>query len=301
MKYFWFTLKYMIFMIWSLFLNTFFYLRFYFNALVGGFNSDYNTSEIKKGFSLSFKDDFNGSEINWSKWNKWWSDGNGVDPTQTAAITSLDCISLQNSILKLITLRNDDPLTSNKFPCKSGQLVGMYDTYCNGGIKEIKGYEQNYGYYEIRCKVPINGKKFWPAFWVWGDMWPPEIDFFEFMSSQDIGTNHTKGISFTTHWGYDGKQNKSFLFGGKLGRTYRKLFGISVNWDEHFHVYGCNWTPHYIDWYIDNIRVYRNIYNIPSNRMSITIGIGAWIEQPPTDEELPGELLVDYIRAYLKN
>jgi hypothetical protein len=64
-------------MLWSLFLNAFFYFRFYLKALVGGFNSDYNTNEIKNGFSVSFKDDFDGTEIDWTKWNKWWSDGNG--------------------------------------------------------------------------------------------------------------------------------------------------------------------------------------------------------------------------------
>jgi hypothetical protein len=278
----------------------YFYFRYYFKALIGNFNVDYTSNETKDGFELSFKDDFDETEIDWKKWNKWWSDGNGCDPAQTAAVSSLDCISLENSILKLMTIRNDDPATVDQFLCKSGQLVSMYDTGCENGEKTSKGYQQNYGYFETRCKVPAKGKLFWPAFWLWGNTWPPEIDIFEFMSTEDIHTDHTKGISITTHWGYDGKQNSSRLFGSMLGRSYRKLFGISVNWDEHFHVYACNWTPHYIDWYIDDIRVYRNIYNVPSNQMSITIGIGAWVDQPPTDADLPGEFLVDYMKAYKK-
>lgn len=297
MKQLWYSFKYVLFVFWTLIQNAYFYFRYYCKALRNKFNRDYTSDKTKSGFQISFEDDFNGTDIDWTKWNKWNSMGNGQDRSNTPAISSLDCLRVENGLLYLTTEKNTDPQTS-EFPLKCGVLYSQYDSWCENGTEMTKGYEQNYGYYEIRCKVPPQGKLFWPAFWLWGQTWPPEIDIFEFMSTEDIGTSHTKGISMTTHWGYQGKQNSSNYFGSQIGRTYRKLFGISVNWDENYHVYACNWTPQYIDFYIDDVRVYRNIYNVPSNKMSIQINITGYNEQLPKDSDLPGVYIVDYVRAY---
>jgi transcriptional/translational regulatory protein YebC/TACO1 len=52
----------MIFIFWALFLNAFFYFRYYFKVLIGSFNQDYSSDETKNGLVLAFKDDFDGVE-----------------------------------------------------------------------------------------------------------------------------------------------------------------------------------------------------------------------------------------------
>jgi Beta-glucanase/Beta-glucan synthetase len=42
-----------------------------------------------------------------------------------------------------------------------------------------KIFKQQYGYFEIRSKMP-NSTGTWPAFWLTGTQsWPPEIDIYE--------------------------------------------------------------------------------------------------------------------------
>lgn len=297
MQQFFYFLKQFLYLIWNLFVNIFYYIRFWYSVFTSNFNQDYNTDKYKNGWEITFEDDFNTPEINWNRWNKWWSENNG-DPLQTAADPSLDCLIWDGSSnIILRTIKNNE--LPSPFPCKTGYLYSAYDSWVNeSGERLSKGWEQAFGYFEIRCKPPKQGKLFWPAFWLWGNTWPPEIDIFEFMSKEDIGEDHTKGISFTSHWGYEGKEIKTGFFGTQLGKTYRKLFGSSVNWDEYYHVYACKWSPYCIKWYIDDKCVYQTIYNIPTNKMSICVSNGAYVNEPPTDSDLPGDFTVDYVRAY---
>jgi beta-glucanase (GH16 family) len=153
---------------------------------------------------------------------------------------------------------------------------------------KVKGWQQQYGYFEIRCKVPPKGKMFWPAFWLWGNDWPPEIDIFEFMAKEDVETGNSSEISMTLHWGQGND-----VYHGQLGR---KLKG--VNWDENYHIYACKWEWDSVTFYIDNVAVYKNIYNVASNKMSILISNGASWDYIPQASDLPGIFYVDYVRAY---
>ena len=205
----------------------------------------------------------------------------------------MDCIEIHDNKLHLYTKKNEDYPNNSDYPLKSGALSSQYN--CNGS----KGFEQHYGYFEVCCKVPPNGLTFWPAFWLYGNIWPPEIDIFEFMLEKDIDTGHSKGISMTTHWGSPGKKDMGRK-ATQLGRTLRKWLFASVNFEEHFHTYAVRWEWNYIEWYIDNVAVYRTVYNIPTNKMSVVISIGAKKDKLPRDDQMPQDMVVDYVRVYQK-
>lgn len=285
----WYSIKFLFRVIGMLFLNLFYYLRFY--LCKRKFKNVNNESE-KVGWELTFQDEFDSDNINFVHWNKWFSERPMGGPSVNGATNSLDCLTLKDGYLYMTTNKNDD--TSSPYPCKTGILFSGYDEYCESGSGEskIKGWKQQYGYYETRCKPPIGGKKFWPAFWLW-NQWPPEIDIFEFLSEKDYDKNYTKRITMTQHWGTPGK--KDMRGASQIGR---KLKGI--DWSEDFHTYAIRWEWNYVEWYIDNIAVFRNVFNVPNNDMSIQIGNGAWAKNPPKDEDMPADLIVDYVRAYKK-
>jgi len=118
------------------------------------------------------------------------------------------------------------------------------------------------------------------------------------MSKEDIGTNETQGISMTTHWGPENKIGMKKA--SQLGRTLRKFFGISVKFNEHFHTYACKWEWDYIEWYIDDVAVYRTPFNVPDCKMHIIINNGAKAGSLPRPDQLPQDFVVNYIRAYQK-
>lgn len=290
-------IKQQLYLLWNLIVNIFYFVSFWFRVMRGKYNRDYESTIDKKDYTLTFEDEFNESEIDWTKWNKWWSE-NG-DPEKTGAEPSIDCLLLDGENLTIRTIKNDNP--ESPYPYKSGILFGAYDSWWENGVRKEKGWQQMFGYFEIRCKPPKQGKAFWPAFWLWNNTWPPEIDIFEFMSTKDIGKDYTKGISFTSHWGYSGKENPSGYFGTQLGKSFRKFLWLSVDWDKHFHVFACKWTPHAIKWYIDDKCVYQHIYNIPTTQMSIVVNNGALKGHEIEDKDLPGDFIVNYVRAYQKS
>jgi len=276
-------------------LNIFYYLRFYFKVLFNYFNKDFINNINKDGWTLTFNDEFDNNEIDFDKkWNKYFSENTDSSPSEKNFCFSLDCIDIQDNKLHLYTKKNDKYPNESNFPYKTGNLDSC--------PWQDKYFDQQYGYFEIRCKVPPGGGKFWPAFWLLGDTWPPEIDIIEFMDNRDANTNHSKRVSMTHHFGTPGKKGMNTLFQPtQLSKKLGKFLGLSVNFDEHFHLFAVKWEYNYIKWYIDNVPVYKTIYNIPNNKMRVIVSNGSSMVTPPTSNELPQDFIIDYIRVYMKN
>ncbi len=158
-------------------------------------------------------------------------------------------------------------------------------------------FEQGYGRFEARMKLPW-GQGVWPAFWMLGaDIdsvgWPTtgEIDIME-VRGQDpsilLGTVHGPG--------YSGGQSISKSYTLKNGR-----------FDTDFHVFGIEWGPSYINYYVDDV-LYNQItpadvpgewvFNKPFFIL-INLAIGGNFVGPPNDQTVfPQTMLVDYVRVY---
>lgn len=274
-----YALKEIICSIFNIFLNGFYYFRFY--LFKRRFATPSANPIEKDGWNLTFNDEFDGTDIDWTKWNKYYSQNTLHKPGDVAGKVSLDCIEVKDGNLHLYVKDN----IGGDYPLK----VGWMNTARWNDI----GFDQQYGYFEIRCKPPKQGIKFWPAFWLYGDSWPPEIDIFEFMGVDDVDRDYTKSISFTNHFGTPGKVGKHGFLGTQLGRTLK-----GINWNEKFHTYACRWEWNYVEFYIDNIAVYRIIYNVPTNKMSVIVNTAGNLANLAKPEDLPADFVVDYIRVY---
>lgn len=297
LPYLWYATKNFFYNLYVVLLNGYYWWRFYYKARRGKFNQNFSNEQQKDGWTITFQDEFESDNINWDVeggWNKWFSENTIASPTETPLQYSTECIEVKDGQLHLYTKKNEDYPNKSGYPLKTGLLSSMWDG------RGPKGFEQQYGYYETCCKVPPNGLTFWCAFWLYGSTWPPEIDIFEFMDTKDVDTGHSKGISMTTHWGTPGKKDMQGKV-SQLGRTLRKMLGASVNFDEHFHTYAVRWEYNYIEWYIDNIPVYRTVYSVPNNKMSIIINNGGKVGMLPKDEQMPQDFVVNYVRAYQKS
>ena len=176
---------------------------------------------------------------------------------------------------------------------------GIARNYTSARIETRGKFEQQYGRFEARMKLPL-GKGLWPAFWLLGaDIktagWPTcgEIDIME-----NIGDpRHVYG---TLHGpGYSGSH-------GLQGQTYLPE-GQAI--DSAFHVYAVDWTPDLIRISVDGI-VYatQSPANLPAGKtwaynhpffilFNFAVG-GKWPGNPDETTRLPQQLLVDYVRVY---
>ena len=108
-------------------------------------------------------------------------------------------------------------------------------------------FSQAYGRFEARIKVP-GGSGLWPAFWLLGenydvDGWPQcgEIDIMEYRRQEPTkvsGSIHGPGYSGETD--PQGHVTKSYDLGND-------------RYDAGFHIYGIEWGPDYINYYIDDV------------------------------------------------
>lgn len=158
-------------------------------------------------------------------------------------------------------------------------------------------FEQKYGRFEARIQLPW-GQGLWPAFWLLGNDidtvgWPQcgEIDIMEYRGQQPTimhGSVHGPG--------YSGSE--------AISKSYDL---INDRFDTRFHVFGIEWGPEYINFYVDDV-LYNQItpddvtgewvYDHPFYIiLNVAVG-GNFVGSPSNQTVFPQTMLVDYVRVY---
>ena len=157
--------------------------------------------------------------------------------------------------------------------------------------------EWTFGRFEARMRLPF-GQGMWPAFWMLGadidtNPWPGagEIDIMEYRGQEPtivLGSVHGPG--------YSG------------GEAITKSYEIpNDRFDTGFHVYGIEWGPNFINYYVDDV-LYNQITpaDVPGEwvfdkpffiLLNLAVG-GTFVGSPNADTVFPQTMLVDYVRVY---
>lgn len=179
-----------------------------------------------------------------------------------------------------------------------GQAFGAYTS---ARIKTQGKKSFLYGRVEARAKLP-SGLGTWPAIWMLGEDkahvgWPAcgEIDIMEHVGF-DPAVIHASMHTTSSH-------------GATVNTGTTKL----PTYDTGYHVYGANWTPEKIEFYIDSPSNVFYTYN-PSVKdaatwpydkpfyiiLNLAIG-GDWGGKEGIDDSIfPCSMQVDYVRVYQK-
>jgi beta-glucanase (GH16 family) len=175
----------------------------------------------------------------------------------------------------------------------------MGQPYTSARITTAGKLEQAYGKFEARIRLPV-GQGYWPAFWLLGaDIetvgWPGtgEIDVMEYRGQEPnvlLGSVHGPG--------YSG--------GESITSRYELLDG---RFDTGFHVFGIEWEPDEIRWYVDG-QVYHRVTQATVRKrgewvfdhpfyiiLNVAIG-GTFVGPPNADTRFPQSMLVDWVRVY---
>lgn len=173
----------------------------------------------------------------------------------------------------------------------------MGSAYTSARILTRGLYERAYGRFEARIKLPW-GQGLWPAFWLLGAncdevIWPQcgEIDIMEYRGQEPTvihGSVHGPGYS--------------------ASEAITKKYELTNDrFDTGFHVFGIEWGPNYINYYVDDV-LYNQItpadvtgewvYDHPFYIiMNVAVG-GSFVGSPSANTIFPQEMLVDYVRIY---
>lgn len=149
--------------------------------------------------------------------------------------------------------------------------------YTSGALTSERSFK--YGYFEMRCKVPLVDGVF-PAFWLYmngGNR--TEIDIFEFVQSEtdDACVPENKDIAsqrmFITYWDHQGNGTPASNPEKCSSRDVKAIdFILASNW----HIYSLYWDEFKMIWFLDGSPIYtRYQYTwIKRNRFGTITGAG---------------------------
>lgn len=230
----------------------------------------------KPGWTLTFSDEFNGDRLDESKWTDHYWHG------RTHANHELQYYASDGYALKDGQLRLTARPVSADARSKTAGLP-----YTSGMISSFGKFAQQYGWFEMRARIP-KGKGYWPAFWLLPDdkRWPPEIDILEILGHQpDVA-------HFTTHW-RDAQRRH-------LDDTHEWR---GPDFSAGFHTFAVDWEPGLVVWYVDGIERARTSKGVPNVPMYVIANLavgGDWPGNPDATTQFPQSMDIDYIRVYQK-
>ena len=187
---------------------------------------------------------------------------------------------------------------------------GVTRDYTSARIKTQGLFEQKYGRFEARIKIP-EGQGIWPAFWMMGDDlkavgWPKcgEIDVMENIGKEP-GTVHGSMHGPLASPAPEGAGNAAKR-ATDLTAVYRLPGG--QRFADDFHVYAVEWEPQQVRFYVDYARYATFTPESPGGGpwvfdhpffilLNVAVG-GDWPGNPDETSKFPQSMLVDYVRVY---
>ena len=173
-------------------------------------------------------------------------------------------------------------ITATRTPEAAADLVP--EPWIGGELTTFGLFEQTYGYYEIRARLPA-GQGLWPAFWLMpaDNSWPPEIDVI------DVVGDETHILHSAVH---------SEIWGKKVTSSGQWLVPDMA---DDFRTLGMTWTPSEVVFTFEGVETHR--IPTPANMhgpmaLLLNLAVGGW--NGFSDETTPdgAAFQVDYVRAY---
>jgi beta-glucanase (GH16 family) len=250
--------------------------------------------DAARAWKLVWSDEFTGARLDAKKWNVLVREQSKHGELQYYVP---DEVYLEHGVLRMRTrVRSYGPMK-----------------YTSGRLDTRGKFAPVYGRFEIRAKLPA-GKGLWPAHWLYPQNrdwqmeytmedavakgkerlipeerpWYSEIDIMEFLGHEPstvYGTLH--------YCSYDGQRRST-------SGTYRADEDVT----KDFHLYGLEWEPDSIRWFIDGHRIHGTSSGIPHTPhyliLNTAVG-GSWPGNPDSTTVFPQFHDVDYVRVYAKD
>ncbi|HBM5521574.1 TPA: family 16 glycosylhydrolase [Enterococcus faecium] len=245
-------------------------------------------------YNLVWEDQFKTEELDQTIWG--YELGNIRGNEQQHYSSSKDNVAIEdgNLVLKVTDRPKEDQYKNTTRWKDNARLV----KYNSGSVRTQGKQEFLYGRIEAKIKLP-KGKGVFPAFWTLGSDfhmdgrinpkqgydWPSvgEIDIMELIGAptderlaegEKGGTsNSNKNAVGTPHFYYantqDGDRDGSYGYYDEDGQYIASSLGgnlkITEDFYDKYHVFGINWTPDKIEWYVDGV-VYNTLnFSDPTN------------------------------------
>ena len=259
-------------------------------------------------FELVWSDEFDGDKLDKSKWTyNWW------EVERKGGYWHEDMVSVKDGNLVISAQYFDEPLENYHYDKWHDKI--NFDEYkagwYTGSISTINLYEQKYGYFEVRCKLPA-AYGLWSAFWMMnGEVENvdgsgqdgTEVDIFESFYYKDHWWGNDCVVSGIHYDGY-GEGHK----GDSIGKTF-----IENDPYTEYNTYGLEWNENEYIFYLNGVETGRlSTGGVSQNPEYLLLTVefsgengvasgdrhGAGDINKTPDKNWPAEFVVDYVRCY---
>ena len=247
----------------------------------------------KEGYELIFSDEFDGEEIDIKKWLPQY-----FPHSTTVASACQTTYRMEDGSLCLYIDEDTENFSeSTEMKVSSIQTFEKNLLHPNtADVTNVVPYESfacQYGYFEMRAKMPNCGGGGHVAWWMVGTQDDARED--GTMSSQ----NGEIDILETTFEYPNVFSPKVHAWDDKDLFAYKDEIGLEGTYDDSYHIYAMEWTPSGLTFFVDGKEVCSTT-NSPQYRMAMFLGIytdcvdftGA------ANKVYPKEFFVDYVRVY---
>ncbi|MCF8261873.1 MAG: glycoside hydrolase family 16 protein [Melioribacteraceae bacterium] len=242
-------------------------------------------------WSLVWQDEFNGEgEVDLTKWDKPQynrrNNDNGPDGWWVQQDSYLD---------------GDGNLIIRAREILDGNQDGDPHDYATGAIRSIGKFEQAFGKFEIRCKLPTQ-PGWWVAFWLMSSSVGNVDNSGEDGTEIDImeGFGWTNKINQALHWDGYGEAHKS---------DGHQEYADGIR--NGFHTYTLEWYENEYVFFIDSVETWRTssggVSKVPAYvKITGELSTLDWAKgtewaNDPAKAVFPDSFVVDYVRVYKFN
>ncbi|AOM84507.1 glycoside hydrolase family 16 protein [Salisediminibacterium beveridgei] len=264
-------------------------------VMVGACGNEEESAELE-GWDLVWSDEFEGDELDDSKWRM--DTGNGFYDGDEY-VPGWGNEELQYYDEDNVTV-SDGQLTLTAQEESASDDYGSYD-YTSGKILTEGLFSQTYGRFEASIQLP-EGQGYWPAFW----MMPETDEYGGWAASGEIDIMENRGsetdaVGAAIHFGGVYPENTYW------SDEYQFPEGESTT---EFNTYAIEWEPEEIRWYVNDelyaetSQWYTENGEFPAPfdqdfHLILNLAVGGWYGGDPDETtEFPGEMNVDYVRVY---
>jgi beta-glucanase (GH16 family) len=255
----------------------------------------YTTPTSYDGYNLVWSDEFDGTEVDTSKWTYDLGDtdvhGNVGFGNNEMQYYRKENATVENGLLVIEAKKESPPF--------EGKL------YTSARLKTQGIFEFKYGRVDIRAAV-AEGKGLWSALWMMGDNhttagWPycGEIDIMDTIG----GSGQEDMVVNNMYW------NNGGLGASYAPASYSKEYRIAdgETFSNSFHVFSFEWTEDRMTWYVDDVQTHTapittsNLSEAFRNEFFLIFNVavgGSWPGAPDSTSNFPRGMLVDYVRVF---
>ncbi len=231
-------------------------------------------------WELSLDESFDGTDLDDETWRTrfpWGRDRSSVGELQWYVRDDLegpDFFQVADDRLRIVADRCVLPMHPDR-------------EFCSGLLSTHDSFSQEYGYFEIRARMPA-GQGLWPACWLlpMDESRQREIDIFEILGHEP------NIVHMNVH--YTDEDNEQTA----IPREF-----TGPDYSRDYHTFAIDWNEERIVWYVDGVERHRVSESeaVPSGQFYLIANLavgGHWPGYPDETTPFPAHLDIDFIRAY---